>query len=196
MKIKWPVLLCSLFALSIVVIGTLSARIRAQEVVFQRLSRERENLQKLTVDNARLQSIRVDPVEMERLRHETSLLLKLRNEFGKLTQTNADPATPRALTRDNIERLLAEREELLNEEQQIRQLSARAACIKNLEQIALAKTRWAQDNAAEQGLPVVMDNLADYLPGHTVPVCPDGGHYSVNRIGAAPGCSIEGHSIP
>jgi len=160
------------------------------------LHQDREKLQKLNIENLRLKSIVIDPAEMERLRRETAILLKLRNEFGTLTQSNGDSAALKASTEDNIEKLLVEREQILDEEQQIRQLSDRATCIKNLEQIALAKVRWAKDNAAEKDLPVVMETLIGYLPEHAIPVCPAGGHYSVNRTGAAPGCSIDGHSIP
>ncbi len=193
MNIKAKLLLCLLFALSIAGIGALSLKIWAQETAFEHLRQDREKLEQLNLDKLRLKSIVIDPVEIERLRRETAVLLKLRNEFGKLTQSNADSAPE---TEETIEKLLLEREQLLSEEQQVHQLSERATCLKNLELLASAKARWAEDNAAEKGLPVLMENLAPYLPEHTVPVCPDGGHYSVNRIGAAPGCSIEGHSIP
>jgi hypothetical protein len=196
MNVPRNVLVCLLFALSIAGIGNLSAKKRAQEVAFERLHQEREKLQKLSDENLRLKSVVIDPAEIERLRRATAILLKLRNEFGTLTQSKGDSAAPRASTEDNIEKLLVEREQILDEEQQIHQLSDRATCIKNLEQIALAKVRWAKDKEAEKGLPVVMETLIDYLPERAIPVCPAGGHYSVNRTGAAPGCSIEGHSIP
>ncbi len=196
MNKKGKLLICLFLGLSIAGIGVLSAKIRAQEAAFESLRQDREKFQKLNLENLRLKSIVIDPAEMERLRRETAILLKLRNEIGKLTQSNADSAALQPSTEDSIQGLLAEREEILGEEQQIHQLSDRAACIKNLEHLASAKVRWAQDNAAEKGLPVVMDNLIPYLPQRAVPVCPAGGHYSVNRIGAAPGCSIEGHSIP
>jgi hypothetical protein len=149
----------------------------------------------LSLENQRLKSVVIDSSEIERLRRETALLLKLRNEFAGLSQSNGDLAALQPSGEENIQKLLQEREEILGEEQQIHQLSDRAACIKNLEQIAAAKLRWAEDNAAEKGLPVVIENFVNYLPGRAIPVCPSGGHYSVNRIGAAPACSIEDHSI-
>jgi hypothetical protein len=42
---------------------------------------------------------------------------------------------------------------------------------------------------------VTMEALAQYLT-NGLPACPDGGHYSVNRVGAPPACSLPGHSIP
>jgi hypothetical protein len=196
MNMKWKVLLGLLFAFSIAGVGVLSAKMRAQEIAFERLSQDRGKLRQLQGENVRLQSAVVDPIEVERLRRETAVLLKLRNEFGKLMNSSAESAALETSAEKNIEKLLEEREEILVEEEQIHQLSARATCIKNLEQIASAKARWGEDNAAESGLPVTMANLVDYLPGHTVPVCPTGGHYSVNRTGAVPVCSVEGHSIP
>jgi hypothetical protein len=195
LKINCNILGCILLAFSIAGIGTLSVKIRAQDVAFKRLHQEREGLQKLSLENGRLKSIVIDPVEMERLRRESSLLLKLRNEFGKFTQSNRDSEMPAPLE-DNIQKLVDEREEILGEEKEIHKLSDRARCIKNLEQIASAKVQWAKDNTAEKGLPVLMENLVDYLPQQSNPICPAGGHYSVNRIGASPACSIEGHSIP
>lgn len=174
----------------------LSFGIRGQKTSLERLLQEREKLQQLTIENQRLQSITIDSAEMERLRRETTVLLKLRNEFAQLLRANADSGASPGPLDDAINRLLQEREQILSEEQEIRKLSERAACIKNLEQIASAKARWASENAAENGLPVTMDKLLDYFPEHTIPVCPAGGHYSVNRIGAAPVCSIEGHAIP
>lgn len=192
MNINSKVVVGLVSALSIAAIGLLSSKIRAQEVAFEQLRHEGTRLQRLETENVRLRSVVIDPGEIERLRRETAVLLKLRNEFGKLTSSNQDSTVLQA----SMEELLGEREEILAEEKEIHQLSERAACIKNLEQIASAKKRWASDNAAERGLPVVLESLMDYLPGKAAPVCPSGGHYSVNRLGAPPACSIEGHAVP
>jgi hypothetical protein len=196
MNIKWKIAVCSSFVLSLVGIGTLSAKMHSQEVAFERLRQDHDRLEKLKVENQHLEGVVIDSAEMERLRRETLVLLKLRNEYSQLTQSNGNSFALHASTEQNVQKLLEEREELIGEEQQIHQLSNRATCIKNLEQIASAKVRWAEVNAAEKGLPVVIESLIDYFPEHIVPVCPAGGHYSVNRIGATPGCSVGGHSIP
>jgi len=83
----------------------------------------------------------------------------------------------------------------VGEERQVQALLDRATCLKNLEQIAAAKEQWAARNEAEKGLPVTIDDLLYFLPGRTASVCPSGGHYYVNRIGAAPVCSVPGHTI-
>jgi hypothetical protein len=185
-----------LLAASLLAISTLTSRIRAQETSIAALQQETEKLQRLNEVNQRLKLTEMDPSEMDRLHRETAILLKLRNEVGIFQRSSAEPKELPSAKAEIVARLLDERDQILAEEQQIHQLSDRATCIKNLEGIAAAKARWATDNAAEKGLPVVMESLFNYLPDHTAPACPAGGHYSVNRIGAPPVCSVEGHTIP
>jgi hypothetical protein len=196
MTVRAIAAICALLAAALVGIGTLSNRIRAQETAIATLQEQKEKLQRLNGENQSDRSVVIDPNEMDRLRRETSLLLKLRNEIGMYQRSSSEPAELPAAKAELVARLLDEREQLAAEEKQIQQLSERAACLKTLEAIAVAKAGWAAHNAAEKGLPVMMENLVDYLPGRVIPVCPAAGHYSVNRIGAAPVCSIEGHSIP
>jgi hypothetical protein len=193
---KATAIICALLAASILGISTLTSRIRAQESAIAALQQETEKLQRPNEESQRLEPIAVDRAEIERLRRETAILLKLRNEVGMYQHSSAEPAELPSAKAEIVAQLLNERERILAEEQEIHQLSDRATCIKNLEAIAAAKARWAADNAAEKGFPVVMERLINYLPPHSAPVCPAGGHYSVNRIGAPPVCSVEGHSIP
>ncbi len=195
MKANGFTLLWMLIGVSVAGIVTLSFKAEAQKSAFRELQGQRAALQQAATDKDRLKSISIDPAEMERLRRETAVLLRLRNEYNKLSRDGGDSVQD-ARTPDALQKVLDEREDILNEEHDIQRLSDRAACIKTLELIAVAKERWASDNAAEKGLPVTMDNLMDYVPEHVLPVCPAGGHYSVNRIGAAPVCSVGGHSIP
>ena len=196
MKSNRMAALCLLLGISITGIGFFSKKTSEQEAVLARLRQDKEKLQKLISDNERLKGLKVDPVEMERLRGETGILLKLRNEFSTLARSKVDSNAVPPSTEASIAALLQQREEILGEEQTIREMSDRAACIKNLEHIAAAKARWAADNAAEKGMPVVMENLLPYLPEQTAPLCPAGGHYSVNRTAAPPECSMDGHAVP
>ncbi|HSU54952.1 MAG TPA: hypothetical protein VLT36_12915 [Candidatus Dormibacteraeota bacterium] len=196
MKINGFATLCALLITSLVGIGLLSFKLTAQKAELQGLLEGKATLQHLERENERLGSIRIDPVEAQRLRRETAVLLKLRNEFATLSRAMPAAGPASAETEQAIEKLWEEREQILDEEKEIRVLSDRAVCIKNLEAIAAAKSKWAADNGAEAGLPVTMENLAGYLPEKPTPICPSGGHYSVNRTGAAPGCSVEGHAIP
>ena len=166
---------CVILAASLAGTAVLSLKMRGQNAALEQLRQKRQKLEELSLENRRLKSIVIDPIEMERLRRETAILLKLRNEFGQLSQPS-DKSSPSA--QNGIDKLLQERAELISEEQGLRNLSESATCISNLQAIVLAKTRWASENAAETGLPVTIEKLLAYLPGHTAPVCPAGGHYS------------------
>ena len=174
-------------------IGILSGKMRGQDTLFERLRGDKDELDRLRAENQRLKSFSVDSGELQQLRDEASNLLRLRNKQGRPSGANATFKTvPMA---EATGELLEEREEILGEERQVQALLDRATCLKNLEQINVAKEQWAARNAAEKGLPVTMDDLLGYLPGRAVPVCPSGGHYFVNRIGAAPVCTVPGHTI-
>jgi len=181
---------------SVAGIFVLTSKIRAQKIMLADLRHEQENLQKLNLENQRLKSAAIDQAEIARLRQETANLLRLRSEVGMLTRSGTEPTSFPIAGEPAVARLLVEREQIRVEEKDIQDLSARATCIKNLEAIALAKEHWATSNSAEKGLPITIEILVDYFPERTIPVCPSGGHYSVNRTGAAPACSVEGHAIP
>jgi hypothetical protein len=174
-------------------IGVLSVKMRDQDALFERLRRDKDELDQLRAENQRLQSFSVDAAELQQLRDEASNRLRLRKEQREFSDANATLKT--VPTAEATEKLLEEREEILSEERQVQALLDRATCLKNLEQINAAKEQWAARSAAGKGWPVTMDDLLYFLPGRAVPVCPSGGHYFVNRIGAAPVCSVSGHAI-
>jgi len=182
-----------LLGLAIGGIGILSVKMRGQDALFERLRGDKDELDRLRTENQRLKSLSVDSGDLQQLRDEASNLLRLRNEQRRPFDANATFKT--VPTAEATEELLEERDEILGEKRQVQVLLDRATCLKNLEQINAAKEQWAARNAAEKGLPVTMDDLLDFLPGRTVPVCPSGGHYYVNRIGAAPVCTVAGHTI-
>jgi len=182
-----------LVGLAIGGIGILSGKMRGQDALFERLRGDKDELDRLRAENQRLKSFSVDSGELQQLRDEASNLLRLRNKQGRVSDANATFKT--VPTAEATEELLEERDEILGEERRVQVLLDRATCLKNLEQINAAKEQWAARNAAEKGLPVTMDDLLGFLPGRAVPVCPSGGHYYVNRIGAAPACSVPGHTI-
>ncbi len=94
-----------------------------------------------------------------------------------------------------LRQLRSENEQLQQQKRQLQELPNRAACIKNLELIDAAKKQWVEQNGSQKGERVTTDVLAAFF-SNGFPTCPDGGHYSVNRIGAPPACSISGHAVP
>ena len=72
------------------------------------------------------------------------------------------------------------------------------ACLNNLNAIDGAKEQWALETKRKTGDPVTEPELAAFLGGGSLPTCPEGGIYSIGKIGAFPTCSIGGprHSLP
>jgi hypothetical protein len=79
--------------------------------------------------------------------------------------------------------------------------TASNACVNNLRNIAAAKRQWGlEQHKASSILPTWSDILPYIGAGPTgqMPRCPDGGVYTIGRIGENPTCSIGGpnHTLP
>jgi DNA repair exonuclease SbcCD ATPase subunit len=173
-------------------IGVLSRTVNERHEELAALTKEKLELDKLRAENRQLKTIRVDTAEIERLKQETAALPKLRNQERQLRESlqSQDAGEPAALSQ-----LRSENEQLQEQLQLLQQLPSRSVCIQNLELIDAAKSQFAEKNGLLKGETVTMEDLAALFP-NGIPVCPDGGHYSVNRVGSPPSCSISGHSIP
>jgi regulator of replication initiation timing len=72
----------------------------------------------------------------------------------------------------------------------------RNACLENLRLIDAAKQVWALDNSKDlKDVPTAQD-LASYLKGNAMPMCPSGGIYTIGAMDEAPSCSVHGRSPP
>ncbi|HIL70538.1 MAG TPA: hypothetical protein EYG38_11900 [Verrucomicrobia bacterium] len=71
--------------------------------------------------------------------------------------------------------------------------SERRSCLANLKQMDGAKEQWALENKKPAGSPVVghESEITKFLRGGDLPLCPDGGKYSLEPIGANPECSLD-----
>jgi len=74
-------------------------------------------------------------------------------------------------------------------------------CVDNLHHIELLKREWASEAGKSANDLPRWDDLGRYFPenwSNRIPVCPDRGVYTINRIGELPTCSIggPGHSLP
>ena len=72
-------------------------------------------------------------------------------------------------------------------------------CINNLRVIDGAKQEWALKNQKQATDTPTIEDLRPYLaPGSNgvLPVCPAGGHYTLNAVGEQPTCSIPEHKLP
>lgn len=66
-------------------------------------------------------------------------------------------------------------------------------CISNLRQIDAAKQQWALENGKTNGEVCTETDLTPYIRvdafGH-IPKCPQGGIYTIGKIGEPPTCSL------
>jgi hypothetical protein len=69
-------------------------------------------------------------------------------------------------------------------------------CINNLRQIDGAKEQWALEQRKAAGTLVATTDIAPYLRGNAIPVCPAGGVYTLNPVGTAPLCTVPSHTLP
>jgi competence protein ComGC len=67
-------------------------------------------------------------------------------------------------------------------------------CINNLRQIEGAKEQWALEARAKPGDVALTSEIAAYIKGG-LPACPQGGAYTIGRVGEHPKCSFPGHSL-
>ena len=194
----------------------LRSRGKQAETELAALRLANQDLKKPRVDDEDLKRIQAQVEEMARLRKDNEELHRLRNEVRQLReekqlaaktaqtgqspagQTKADAVAQPQLQRQ-LQRLMAENERLRAENQQFQQLQVNAAanpCINNLRIIEGAKDQWALENKKGTGDVVGAQDLQPYLKNNALPVCPQGGVYTLNAVGAPPTCSIPGHVFP
>ncbi len=80
-----------------------------------------------------------------------------------------------------------------------RATSQKNACINNLRLLDAAKQQWALEHGAQSGDTPTMKDLQPYFgrgSNGKLPVCPDGGDYTIGPVGEKPACGISGHVLP
>jgi len=71
-----------------------------------------------------------------------------------------------------------------------RNTSCQNACIGNMRHIDSAKEQWAFEQKKEDGDPIDLQGVNEFIKGAVTPVCPGGGSYRYNAIGTDPECNI------
>jgi hypothetical protein len=84
-----------------------------------------------------------------------------------------------------------------------RSTSSVAACINNLRQIDGATSEWAVETGKTNGTVASENDIKSYLKLNSkgdFPKCPDGGIYTIGKVGENPTCSLgkttPGHTLP
>ena len=75
-----------------------------------------------------------------------------------------------------------------------RQAAQGASCINNLRLLDHAKEQWAVAENKNNGDTPTMKDVLQYL--RRMPVCPEGGTYTIGAVGTPPTCTIPGHRLP
>jgi prepilin-type N-terminal cleavage/methylation domain-containing protein len=76
-----------------------------------------------------------------------------------------------------------------------RSTAQKNACIQNLRQIDGAKQMWATENRkTDSDVPTEAD-VAAYLKGNAMPICPGNGRYSIRAVSENPICDAPGHTL-
>lgn len=73
-----------------------------------------------------------------------------------------------------------------------RDAAQRSCCMDNLMLIDHAKEEIAAARSLTNGAIITEQDIAPYCKNGKLPVCPKGGHYTLNPIGKSPACSIHG----
>ena len=76
-----------------------------------------------------------------------------------------------------------------------RVVTAKDSCINRLRMIDGAKVQWALAHQKTTNDAPTWDDLGPYFIGARLPLeCPDGGGYTIGRVGELPSCSIARHT--
>jgi len=189
---------------------------KATERELAALRESNNELQKARVEDEDLKKLQAQVEELGRLRKENDELHRLRNEVRQLreekqgtaravrsgpsSQSGGSPAAqPETVQlQQQLHQLMAENERLRAENEQIQQLQVNAAnpCINNLRILEGAKDQWALENKKTTGSAMNAEDLQPYLKNGVLPMCPQGGVYTLNAVGAMATCSIPGHVLP
>jgi hypothetical protein len=187
-----------------------------QEAELAVLRQESQELQALRaeVEEAKTNRTQSESAELTRLRKDNEDLLRLRNEVrqlrGEKQQLATQVQTAQAQAQGAQAQILALRAAPVQppaaalpagaarsgQPPPTPEQAQAAACINNLRMIDGAKQQWALEHQKPAAsLPSAAD-IAPYLKGNALPVCPAGGVYTLNPVSLMPICNIPGHAVP
>jgi RNA polymerase sigma factor (sigma-70 family) len=164
----------------------------------QALRQQVEQLEQTQLDNQQLsnslaQAQTAPPLAPEQ-QHE---LLQLRAEVTKLHQQSGELTKLRQENQQLRSRPVIPAPAVATQpspaQEELAQLNA---CVNNLRQIDGAIQQCALEKHLKATNSVTADDLAPYLLGNQIPVCPSGGSYSFGRVDQVPTCTIPGHQLP
>jgi hypothetical protein len=175
------------------------ATLRQQVQQLDGLRSQLDVVQKQAADQAdQITSMQKDNQELLRLRGQVQ---QLGDDKAKLVKQLAAAQTQADRSQAEVQQVQARASENAKAmaEQQILQLKQNQAvvstCINNLRLLDGAKQQWALDNQKTADAVPQPQDLLPYLANRQFPICPGGGHYTLNAVNRAPTCSIPGHAL-
>jgi hypothetical protein len=174
-------------------IAVLGIAMKRQDQEIDRLLERRQEMLALEANLPALPAPGPQTEELMRLRRENQDSSRLKDLAHRLrSSAELDPNDSRE---KSITELIEENQQLRKHNEALKSLEAASRCVQNLRWLSLAKAQWAATHSDEAPR-VMLEELTAYLPDGLIPQCPAGGHYSVNRIGSPPVCSVLGHAVP
>ena len=152
--------------------------------------------------------------ELAKLREDNKDLLRLRNEVNQLRAEKAQLTKQMQNAQQQSDAAQAQAQaaqaQAQNFQQQAQSAQAQAAalrlnaapeartgvCLNYMRMLDQAKQQWAQQNGKTPDSVPSPQEIANFLPNRTMPVCPAGGAYSLNAVNAKTSCNIPGHVQP
>lgn len=205
--------------LALVAAGVFYQSTKSKSVELATLQAEVKELETLRTELAELKSQQVPAEELARLRKDNQDLLRLRNEIRQARDEKNQFAKQTQSALGEVQRAQAQAQAAQVQVQSLstnlqaaqvlsaaRQQAAFAqekqyqqqliVCINHLRQLDGAKQQWALENKkTAEAIPTTQD-LTPYLKDNILPVCPNGGKYTVGAMNDAPTCSSDGHTLP
>lgn len=159
---------------------------------------------------AELKNQQVPPAEITQLRKDKEDLLRLRNEVTRLRNESQQLTKQAQSAQAALAGAQAETQQAQQQVQTLAQAQAQIqanaqlqqqadlvnACINNLRQLDGAKQSWALESKQTADAQPTAEEIALYVKGQVIPVCPASGKYTLNAVGAVPTCTIAGHALP
>ena len=180
-------------------------KLRAEAAQVQQLQTQLEAAQIQSKNQAgQIADLRKDNQELLRLRNEVGQLRNEKQQLAKQVaaaqgaaqQVQAQLTQTAQTTAQQLQQMQTQNSELRTTVvQQGQQANQRNACLNNLRQLDAAKQQWALEHGKTADASPTAQDIAPYLAGQAIPVCPAGGAYTLKNLSSVPVCSIPGHVL-
>jgi hypothetical protein len=169
------------------------SNLKGQEALAAQTQAQSDEMTRLQAENA----------ELLRLRNEVRQLRESRQTLGQQVQAAEQQAQAAQQKAQAVTEQLQNTQTALHAQAQAQAQLARMAltqnqpqlnCINNLRQLDGAKQQWALENKKPATAMPTPADITPYLKDG-MPVCPDGGSYTLHALAQVPTCSFQGHAL-